>query len=170
MMIQNPTSGRSIVGSVADWISSGFGSGYARVAPGTVGSFVALCFMALLWWFDLVTTQAHMALLAAGTTVAGLMAIAVSIRASSEQDPGWIVIDEWAGLFLALIGTGPASPWMVCAVFGAFRLFDVVKPGPVGWCERLPGAVGIMADDLAAGALAGATVQVVWYLAGVALS
>ena len=45
------------------------------------------------------------------------------------------------------------------AAFAAFRLFDVTKPGPVGWAERLPGAVGVMADDVLAGGLAA---LVVW--------
>lgn len=156
--------------ALARWISSGFGSGYARVAPGTVGSFVALLFLALLWWFEVVVTTLDGAVLAGVTLVVGYLATQVTTRDISDPDPGWIVIDEWAGLFLALIGTSLSSPLMVLAAFGLFRLFDVVKPGPVGWAERLPGAVGIMADDVVAGMLAGLSVQAVWYLWGVVLA
>jgi phosphatidylglycerophosphatase A len=47
-----------------------------------------------------------------------------------------------------------ASFWGVVLAFALFRLFDVWKPGPVGWADRQPGAFGVMADDLVAGALA----------------
>ena len=104
--------------------------------------------------------------MALATTLVGLVSAHVCVSGSGEKDPGWIVIDEWAGLFVALIGVNPASVWMVLSAFCFFRLFDVVKPGPVAWAERLPGAAGIMADDLVAGALSALCVQAVWALWG----
>jgi phosphatidylglycerophosphatase A len=71
-------------------------------------------------------------------------------------DPNEVVIDEIAGQAIALAGLhiafpGPA-PWPgVLAAFALFRLLDVTKPGPIGALERLPGGLGIMADDLLAG-------------------
>ncbi len=159
-----PSSG--IARAVCSWISSGFCSGHARVAPGSVGSLVALGFVGLLWWFSIVTTPLQVAFLALATTLVGLVSAHVCVSGSGEKDPGWIVIDEWAGLFVALIGVNPASVWMVLSAFCFFRLFDVVKPGPVAWAERLPGAAGIMADDLVAGALSALCVQAVWALWG----
>lgn len=152
--------------ALCSWISSGFCSGYSRVAPGTIGSGVALVFIACLWWFDVVTTSLHVSVLAAITTVLGLVSAHVSTSKGGDKDPRWIVIDEWAGIFVALIGVNPHSALMVLAAFGFFRIFDVLKPGPVAWAERLPGAVGIMADDLVAGALAALCVQSVWALWG----
>ena len=69
--------------------------------------------------------------------------------------PGWIVIDEVAGQMLALLAVPRASgPWLLAA-FALFRLFDIAKPGPVGWADRHGGVAGIMADDLLAGAASG---------------
>lgn len=156
--------------TLSNWISSGFGSGYARVAPGTVGTIVAFLFVALLWWFEIVTTTEHLIALAVATTVVGGLAVQISIKGSTEADPGWIVIDEWAGLYVALIGCSASSPLMLLAVLCTFRLLDILKPGPVGWSEKIPGSVGIMADDIVAGALSALIVQASWYLYGVALA
>ena len=79
--------------------------------------------------------------------------------ADGSGDPSWVVTDEVAGQGLALLLAG-LSPHRglvtTVAAFALFRLFDIGKPGPVGAAERLPGGLGILADDLLAGALAGA--------------
>jgi phosphatidylglycerophosphatase A len=76
---------------------------------------------------------------------------AASLLPPGTDDAGWIVIDEAAGAFLAVIGL---TTWPVAlAAFVVFRLADIAKtwfPG-VAAAERLPGAAGVMADDLAAG-------------------
>lgn len=78
-----------------------------------------------------------------------------AIRATRvDGDPGWVVIDEVAGQWLAMVGLARPTLLGLAAAFALFRLFDVVKPGPVGWADRQGGAAGIMADDLIAGALA----------------
>jgi phosphatidylglycerophosphatase A len=78
-----------------------------------------------------------------------------AIRAARvEGDPGWVVIDEIAGQFVALLGLTRPTIVGLAAAFALFRLFDIVKPGPVGWADRQDGAAGIMADDLIAGAIA----------------
>jgi phosphatidylglycerophosphatase A len=66
-----------------------------------------------------------------------------------------VVIDEWAGIFTALAFVDFPTPLSTFVIFGLFRFFDASKIGPVGWFERLPGSLGIMADDIIAGALAG---------------
>ncbi len=155
---------------VCRWISSGFGSGYASAAPGSCGSAAALLFFGLLWWFDIVSSPLHCAVLAAATTVVGLGAVHVCVSKSGEKDPRWIVIDEWAGVFVALIGMSAPVPLMALAAFVFFRVFDILKPGPVAWAERLPGALGIMLDDIVAGVLAGLCVQAIWSLWGSVLA
>ncbi len=74
-------------------------------------------------------------------------------------DPSWVVTDEVAGQGVALLlaGFSPARGLVTtAAAFVLFRVFDVWKPGPVGAAERLPGGLGILADDLLAGILSGA--------------
>jgi phosphatidylglycerophosphatase A len=70
-----------------------------------------------------------------------------------SSDPQWIVIDEWAGLFVALAGLTPSNWTTAFVAFILFRVFDASKVGPVAWAEQLPGAYGVMADDLVAGIL-----------------
>ena len=75
------------------------------------------------------------------------------------KDPGAIVIDEFAGQWIALL-FAPMTLWGGLAAFGLFRLFDIWKPWPVGALERgVPGAFGVMVDDLAAGLMALAVLQ-----------
>ena len=69
--------------------------------------------------------------------------------ANDHADPGWIVVDEMAGTFVAVIGLG-GIPWLVAVVVA--RLADIFKVLPgVPQAERLPGAVGITMDDVVAG-------------------
>jgi len=131
------------------------GVGYVPVMPGTAGSVVGavtcLPLLGLDWRLYLPT-----ALLIGA--VAGYTA-SQAAAGLGDPDPPWIVIDELAGMWLAAIGL-PASLYELAAVFLLFRLFDVVKPAPLPRLERLPGGLGIVADDLAAGLLAAAT----WWL------
>jgi phosphatidylglycerophosphatase A len=74
--------------------------------------------------------------------------------ANVKGDPGWVVIDEFAGQWLALFGLAHASFTGILAAFLIFRVLDIAKPGPIGWVDRQHGAAGVMADDLIAGAIA----------------
>jgi phosphatidylglycerophosphatase A len=69
--------------------------------------------------------------------------------AHNDADPGWVVVDEAAGTFLAVIGLGA---WGAAVAFVVFRIADISKRFPgVAAAERLGGALGITADDLVAG-------------------
>jgi phosphatidylglycerophosphatase A len=131
------------------FIAAGFGTGYAPLAAGTVASAAAVVtgalFLVLSPWL-----LATMALLA---TIGGYLAVK---RASIEGDPGWVVIDEFAGQWITMLALArPTIPGLVAA-FILFRLFDITKLGPVGWADRRHGAFGIMADDVIAGLIAAA--------------
>ena len=128
-------------------VASFFGIGFFPVAPGTAGSAVALLIGAAL-----MSGPPWLLLLAAAlAAVAGYFAIRHGV-ADSNSDPGWVVIDEVAGQWIAMLGLAEISATGLAAAFVGFRLLDVWKPGPVGWADRQPGAFGIMADDILAGA------------------
>jgi phosphatidylglycerophosphatase A len=91
--------------------------------------------------------------------IAVFCALAVWVSQQAEgllggKDPGAIVIDEIAGMLVACAWI-PLTATTAVILFALFRLFDILKPFPVGWLDRrLSGGVGIVADDLAAGLLA----------------
>jgi phosphatidylglycerophosphatase A len=145
------------------------GLGERLPAPGTtVGSLAA----AALWWAVALALPTHpewvhvvTAVLAVAAALAGLWSAEIESARTAIPDPGPVVIDEVAGQWVTYLVALPfldlATPrgtlWACGVGFVIFRLFDVVKPWPVRRLERLPGAVGIMADDLAAGVLSGLT-------------
>lgn len=138
------------------WAATALGAGRSPVAPGTAGSLAGLLlYLPAFWAGDLWWAVAAGELAA----VLALSALAVPpvLRASGIRDPQFVVIDEVAGMLVAL-AFFPPNPVGAGAAFLLFRLFDVAKPFPVGRLERLPGAWGVMADDLAAGLFAGASV------------
>lgn len=132
---------------IARLIASGLGSGFAPKAPGTAGSLAALLPGALLLEGPAWALPLAVALVA----LLGLWAIPA---AGGEDDPGWVVVDEFAGQWLALLPLAHPTPLGLLAAFALFRLLDITKPGPIGWADRRPGAAGVMADDLIAGFIA----------------
>ena len=91
---------------------------------------------------------------AGGALAAGIWASGVMERATGDKDPGKIVIDEVAGQWLTLVPVAP-DPLLYLIGFLLFRIADIVKPWPASWCDRnLSGGVGVMLDDIAAGAYA----------------
>jgi phosphatidylglycerophosphatase A len=160
---------------VASLIATIGGLGDRLPAPGTTaGSLPA----ALLWWVATVLLDDRRQLLAVtaiGTvvfTATAVWACDVEARRRADPDPRPVAIDEVAGqwfcLLVALLFVRPegaaAAALYAASGFFLFRLFDIVKPWPVRRLERLHGGFGIVADDLAAGALAGIVLGVGWRL------
>lgn len=149
---------------IAALISSGLGSGYARVAPGTCGTVAAVAGWVLLSLSGVFDEWSGRAAAAVGIVVLGTFAAKASLDDEGGEDPQWIVIDEWAGVWIALIAADPSNVYHIIAAFVGFRFFDILKPGPVGLAEDLPDEFGIMGDDIVAGFLALAGLLVVRWL------
>jgi phosphatidylglycerophosphatase A len=132
---------------LARFIAAGFGTGYAPVAAGTVASAAAVVIGGAL----LLVSPWALALAALGAAAGGYVAIG---RAEVRGDPGWVVIDEFAGQWITLLALPRPSAAGLIAAFLLFRVFDITKLGPVGWADRQHGAFGIMADDIIAGVIA----------------
>jgi phosphatidylglycerophosphatase A len=127
------------------------GLGRVRVAPGTVASAVAL---AAAWL--LASLGGEGLVLVAGIFAAALGGWAGEhyARDSGKTDPQDCVIDELAGQWLAC-AFAPRTLLAYAIAFVLFRALDIFKPWPISAAERLPGGLGIIADDAAAGLLAG---------------
>jgi phosphatidylglycerophosphatase A len=133
---------------LATAIATGAGVGYAPMAPGTVASAIT----AVGLWvapFSRVGLVAFFVVV----TVAGVWASGRVERIVAGKDPGIVIIDEIAGMTLAVLAL-PLTPLVLGSAFLLFRLFDIVKPFPANRSQALPGGLGVMIDDLIAGGYA----------------
>lgn len=145
------------------WLAVGFGSGLAPRAPGTFGTLAALPLVITGWWL---LPPLVYALLTVPLFLLGVYASERTARDMGIHDPGAIVIDEWVGLWASALWL-PFHWLNVLLIFALFRFFDIAKPWPVSWADRrCHGGMGIMLDDLLAGLLTCAVLQLAtrWWL------
>lgn len=151
----------------AELIGTVAGVGHLRPASGTWGSLAAL---PLLWAVHQIGSFPLVVLATLVVFFAGWWATRAMTAGRDNHDPSEIVIDEVAGQWVALFpvsygamfaGVPITTLWPGWVVgFLAFRLFDILKPGPVGWADRRDDPLGVMLDDVIAGALAALVVAI----------
>ncbi len=140
-------------------IATCFGAGLVRWAPGTVASALALPFA---WLLRTYTGTLGLAIATLVVIVIGIWAAGAYERRTGTRDSSVIVIDEVAGQFVALLLVPPTIAAYAVG-FALFRLFDVVKPWPISLLDRrVKGGLGVMLDDIVAGALAAVLLWNVW--------
>jgi len=143
-------------------LSLGFGSGLSPKAPGTMGTLAAIplyLFLASLdlQWYLLITLL---------LSLLGIWFCAYTSAALKVHDHPGIVIDEFAGFLITMIAV-PLSLYTLLLGFLLFRLFDIIKPWPIGWLDRkVHGGLGIMLDDIVAGIYALVSIHLIISIAG----
>jgi phosphatidylglycerophosphatase A len=147
-------------------VATFFGAGLGKPGPGTWGSIAAVLLWAAYAWGIHPATQTLLLALLAGiviTLILGIPAATIAARESGREDPGFVVIDEVTGQWIALLGS-PVDWKHALIALVLFRLFDITKPFPARQLERLPGGWGIVFDDVAAGlyALGVASLLRIW--------
>ncbi len=136
-------------------LATGFGAGLLPKAPGTFGTLAAVPFYLLLARLPL---SVYLVALVLGI-LAGIWICGRTSRDLGVHDHPGIVWDEFAGFFVTMIAAPAGWLWVVVG-FVLFRVFDILKPWPIGWLDRrVQGGVGIMLDDLLAGAYAWVVLQ-----------
>ncbi len=145
------------------FIATFLGIGYSPVAPGTMGALA----LVILYWILPPLSVSLMIGITVLITLVGVFCASVIERDSQKkfgtekgQDPGIIVIDEVAGMLVALIAV-PKTIHFVIAAFILFRIFDIAKPFPVNKFEKIHSGWGIILDDIMAGVYANVILQVV---------
>ncbi len=141
------------------FLATGFYIGNIPFAPGTFGSLIGLplCF-----------ALAGISLTSAMLCTLFFIIFAVYIADAAEKilkqnDPGCIVIDEIAGMMVTLIGL-PFNPITVVSGFIIFRILDILKPFPIrNLDKRIPGGLGVVADDVTAGIIANLLLRGLFY-------
>ncbi|RPI02280.1 MAG: phosphatidylglycerophosphatase A [Calditrichaeota bacterium] len=127
------------------FLGTAFGSGYSPVAPGTVGSMLAVV---VLWFLPEMSIKYWVHVI--------IVMFFIGVWAATEcekvwgHDAGRINWDEVVGMMISLL-TLPKTGWTFLAAFILFRFFDIVKPFPVYQAQGLPKGWGVMADDVIAG-------------------
>ena len=145
-------------------IATFFYIGHLRPAPGTWGSLAAL-----LLGYVIVQTAGVLGLCMGImiTCIIGWWATAAQTKGKDDHDPSEIVIDEVAGQWIAILPIAmwphayEISIWYWFLAFAGFRMFDIIKPGLVGWADRQVSPIGVMLDDIIAGLMTAAAIILV---------
>lgn len=151
--------------SPLDWIvlalATGLGTGLSPWAPGTVGSLLG---PPLVWGCSIVLPPIGLLVVGILFTAVGPPICTRASRLLGKHDPGSVVYDEVAAFWIVFapqLAMGDELTWpILIAGFVLFRIFDISKLWPVNRLEKLPDGTGIMADDLAAGAMAAAVLVI----------
>ena len=177
--------------TAGDYLALGIatcGVGFIPLAPGTWGSLVGVLIFLLLRWVavqvthfsrneqGLLTLNPQLAFVAIELftilviTLFGIWAASRTEKLLGRKDPGKVVVDEVAGQLISLLPIPLVFvwPWKIWVIvsFILFRFFDIVKPYPARRLEGLQGGLGIMADDLVAGAYAATSTAVLLLIFG----
>jgi len=133
---------------IARLVATWFYCGYAPAAPGTVGSAAAIAIAFLLRDY---VTPIQFGIIGVLLAIPGIWAAGVTAREVKSKDPQIVVVDEVVGQLITLAGATELNWKSWVLAFALFRIFDIWKPAPVRQLEKLPGGVGIVADDMMAG-------------------
>jgi phosphatidylglycerophosphatase A len=153
--LSTPQTSRPDLRNPVHVLAFGFGAGLSPLAPGTAGTLLGVFIYLSMAPLPLPYYIAVCGVL----FVAGVWICARTSRDLGVHDHSGIVFDEIVGFLVAMIALPPDWLWLL-AGFVLFRLFDIIKPWPIGWFDRrVPGGLGIMLDDLLAGLAALALLQ-----------
>ena len=133
-------------------LATGAGFGCAKILPGSMGTLwgLPICWALFRLQANIFAWAAAIALLLA----LGWLVCGKYIQATGRHDPSEVVIDEYAAFPIVMLGV-PFSWWSLLLGFLLFRAFDIGKPWPISRLEQIPGASGVMADDIGAAIVAG---------------
>jgi phosphatidylglycerophosphatase A len=141
------------------FVATGAWTGYVPRAPGTAGSVVGLLLIkfcaAPLWRYS---PAGFLVLF--GAVLFGAWRVADRAeRILAEPDSPAIVLDEILGMIVTMFANPTQWNWLF-AGFALFRIFDIIKPWPASWFDRMQGGAGVILDDLVAAVYANVTLRV----------
>ena len=147
---------KAVISSPVHLLAFGFGSGLSPFAPGTFGTLAAVLLYLPMQYLSLLNYCIVVALVCA----VGIWICGRSSEMLGVHDHGGIVWDEFAGYFITMIAAPAGWQWIVVG-FVLFRLFDILKPWPIKWADtKVEGGLGIMLDDILAGFISLAILQI----------
>ncbi|MCL2144208.1 MAG: phosphatidylglycerophosphatase A [Endomicrobia bacterium] len=138
------------------FVSSVFGAGYIKYAPGTFGSLAGI----LLWYLFIPQDYYFQAAAAVFMFFASVLFSSLAEKIYNKKDDQRIVIDEVAGVWLSVLFL-PKTVFFLSLGFILFRVFDISKPFFIKKLQKIKGGLGITVDDMAAGFIANIILQAV---------
>jgi len=141
------------------FLATGFGVGYSPVAPGTLGTLVAI---PVYYFLSEISSPLY------EITLVGFFFLSVWVSENAERyfgkkDDQRIVIDEIIGFLIAMLWIPKTIPFIIIGFF-LFRFFDILKPFPIRRLEkRLKGGYGVVLDDVVAGVYGNIILHVIYY-------
>ena len=147
--------------NIIHFLALGFGSGLSPKAPGTVGTLVAIPLYFLLSYLS----AGHYIFMVLVMGIAGIYICDITAKDFGVEDDPHIVWDEMVGYLLTMFLAPSGWQWILLG-FVLFRFFDILKPWPISVCDRVvKGGLGIMVDDILAGAGAWGVLQLlsIWF-------
>jgi phosphatidylglycerophosphatase A len=138
-------------------LATGFGVGYSPIAPGTLGTLVAI---PVYYFLSEIPSPLY------EITLVGFFFLAVWVSQTAEiffgkKDDQRIVIDEMMGFLITMLWV-PKTILLIILGFSLFRLFDILKPFPIRHLEkRVKGGLGIVLDDVMAGVYANVVLHLI---------
>ncbi len=146
---------RSFIASLLKNIATLGFIGYLPVAPGTWGTAAGVIFIMLIP----LSQTALLVLIISGILI-GTVAAGTAERLIGETDSSHIIVDEFVGFLVSVVFI-PHSYGYLASAFLLFRIFDILKPFPIGWVEKaVKGGAGIIADDIMAGIFTNLVLQI----------
>jgi phosphatidylglycerophosphatase A len=142
-------------------LATGFGLGYSPIAPGTLGTLIAI---PLYYFLSNIQSPTY------EITLIGFLFLSVWVSQTAEiffgrRDDPRIVIDEMMGFLITMLWV-PKTILFVILGFFLFRFFDILKPFPIRRLERgLKGGYGVVMDDVMAGVYANIILQLIYLIA-----
>lgn len=150
-----------LIANPANFLALGAGTGMAPVAPGTFGTLGAIVVLLVM-----PTNAMIYAAIVALMFVVGVWLCDTCAKNLAVHDHPAIVWDEWVG-YLVTMFMVPRSFWLIALGFVLFRLFDILKPWPIGMLDKqVDGGMGIMLDDVVAGVFAAISIQLILFVLG----
>lgn len=148
---------------IINTLASFFYIGYIPVAPGTWASLLAV----IIWLLLPAQSFTIQALVVCLAFLIGIYVAGYSEDKSGIDDPSFVVIDEVAGMWLALLLlprlSYPQNLFLSVSAFAVFRFFDITKLFPINRLEQISGGFGIMMDDIAAGLFTAISINLLFW-------
>jgi phosphatidylglycerophosphatase A len=146
----NKPGSRFMLSHPAHILAQGFGSGLSPIVPGTAGTLFAwLSYVLLTARWPAIFTPLNWGIIIVVGFAIGVWACDKTGRDLGISDHGSMVWDEIIAFWLVLLLLMPAGFATQLWAFFWFRIFDIVKPPPIGWFDRhLKGGFGVMWDDI----------------------